>query len=277
MPRQQSSNVPAERGTALTIPDDIREDLLRSQIDQIDTQLRLPRVKIMAAGACLYEFSDTLDTVREFRGVVLNSHPRNVLWDRPYGEGGDNDEDRAPACMSDDGRHGTPRPGFAHVALGGPEALGNELIECRSCPYNQWRSKELIGQAGKGKACTNQKAVYVAVEDREQPVELILPPTSLPIFDEYLASLAGRGIPVQAIVTIFRQERRERGSMRWAVASFTEGEPLDAESFEAVLDKRVRYRAAITPPDPMESQSPAPIGGTDDSSAPGEDDDDMPF
>lgn len=275
MTRRQGNNTPAT--TALVIPDDIRADLLRAQVDQIDTQQRLPRVKIMAAGAGLFEFSDTLDTVREFRGVILNSHARNVLWDRPYGDDSGDEEDRAPACVSEDGRYGAPRTGFIHLGIGRERpALGNERIECESCPYNQWRSAELVGRSGKGKACTNQRSVYVMVEDRDQPVELLLPPTSIPNYDAYLANLAGRGIPVQAVVTIFKQERKDRGGLRWSVATFTEGDALDAATFEKVIERRTRYRAAITPPDPLAAPAAA-VEAANDSQAPGEEDDDIPF
>lgn len=251
MPR---ANVPAPQpepaDAALAIPNDIRDDLLRAQAEQIDSAPRLPRVKIMPAGANLFEFTDTNETVREFVGVVLNSHPRNVLWDRPYGERdpGADDEASHPACTAPDGRNGTPRTGFQHAALG-QVATGAELIACATCPYNAWGSAQLVGQPGRGKGCTNQRSVFVLVEGRAVPVELPLPPTSLRSYDEYLTNLIGRQVPVQSVVTRFYLERRESASgLRWSVARFESSRTLDGDEFEAVIEARSRFRGSIFPP-----------------------------
>jgi hypothetical protein len=265
MPRN-STNLPATQApaaSALALPDDIRNDLLRAQAEQIATPQRLPGVKIVNGGACLYEFDDNNDTLRTFRGIVLASHPRNVLWDRPFGSEPQRDPAtgeeiaNSPACVASDGKFGVPRPGFAHAALGqGVVARGVERIECATCPYNQWESKGLLPgfTPGKGKAVTNQRVVYVMVLDdntddftRATPVELILPPTSLPGYDEYLAGLLNRGIPVQTVVTRFGQERVERNGFRWGVATFASEGQVTPELFQAVLEKRANFMAAIQP------------------------------
>lgn len=264
------ANVPApvsEQPAALTIPDDVREDLLRAQMRQVTTTQRLPSVRMMPAAALLYEFTDTMDTVREFQGVILNSHPRNVLWDKPYGEQTPGVEKEGPACGSSDGRYATPRPGFKHLALPGNlgraerneelvPATGAEQISCVTCPYNKWGSKGLVDpRGGKGKACTNQKSVYVLVEGRELPVELVLPPTSLQVFDRYLSDLSNFGVLVQSVSTVFKQERASSGSLQWAVLKLERGSTLSQESFDTVLIKRRRYLVQINPPGSVE---PAP-------------------
>lgn len=261
MPRERS-NLPATQAaqhSALmaNLPDDVRQDLLRAQKGMIGESQRLPQVKIMGAGAGLYEFTDTNETEREFAGVILGSHARNVLWDKAYGTNQSDEEKGKPACQSRDGITGIPREGFPHAALqrrGQPQVLatGTERIDCRSCPYNQWGSKHLIpeimrpGDSGKGKATTNQRAVYVLVDGRETPVMLILPPTSISAFDEYLSTLLNRGIPVQATLTVFKQEKKERGTMKWAQATFAQGEPLSQEAFSRVLAKRTEYATHIS-------------------------------
>ena len=267
-PTMPRSNVPATQetpSTSLAIPDDIRADLLRSQAEQITSAQRLPRMKVMPAGAGLFEFTDDATTVRNFEGVVLNSHPRNVLWDKPYGEGRSDQEQEGPACVANDGRYGAPRPGFKHLGLPGNRgrtpaeaevrAMGSERIECATCPYNQWGSKGLLPElnaspTAKGKAVTNQKAVYILLSDRELPVELVLPPTSLQAFDAYIAGLLNRGIPVQSVVTKFTQVRKEQGGLRWSVVQFEQGDNLDPDTFGQVLQKRERYRSFTTPQDP---------------------------
>jgi hypothetical protein len=252
MPR--NNNVPAvpNRSALDDLPADMRADLLRAQAEQVSTFQRPPRLKIMGAGAGLYEFTDTNDTTREVRGVILNSHARNVLWDRSFDDRPTDDEDSGPACNSPDGRFGTPRRGFRHVELGGRAAEGTERIDCSTCRYNQWGSVGLINpsrEGQKGKATTNQRSIYILVEDRESPVELILPPTSLPEYDRYLMALANQQIPVQAVLTIFKQEVKSRGAQRWGVAKFENGGILEGEVFTHVMQKRQQYMNVISPPD----------------------------
>lgn len=271
--------------TALVMADDVRADLLRAQRGMIDERQRLPQVRIMAAGVALYEFSDTHETVRDFQGIVLGAHPRNVLWDKPYGQQGNGQEQAAvPACSSNDGKFGIPRQGFRHAALRGAVATGSERISCRECPYNNWGSKGLIPEllrAGetvetvKGKAVVNQRAVYVAVEGRLAPVELILPPTSITAFDEYLAVLLNRNIPVQAVLTTFTQEVKSRGQLRWGQAKYEQGDSLSRDAFSRVLAMRQEWLPTIEGTHEemvvaADVAEPGDIGG-------GEDDEEIPF
>ena len=268
---------PSGGGGGLAIPDDIRADLIRAQGESLEgASVDLPEAKIMGAGAGLFEFTDTGDTLREFRGVVLNSHQSNVLWDRKFGDEAPEGEE-GPACASQDGRHGSPRPGFAHAALpSGDVATGAELIECAGCPYNQWGSQGLLPHRGpgKGKAVTNQRVVYVLMENREFPVRLTLPPTSIKGWDNYLAGLSNQGMPVQSVVTTFVLERIEKGSVKYSVCKFGRGPDLDQSTFERVLEKRRKYHAAIHPPVVQQGAPGAARPGGGDS---GEDDDDLPF
>lgn len=231
------------------------EDLLREQQQQVASRTRLPQIKVMPAAAGMFEFADTNDTVREIIGVVLNTHPRNILWDKPYGTASDPNDEQAgkPACSSKDGMFGTPRAGFAHINLGGRVATGTERIACASCKYNEWGSKPLIpalmrpGDSGKGKAVTNQRSVYLLISGKAMPYELVLPPTSIKTFDEYLLTLLNSSVPVQAVLTRLTQERKERGSQRWAEVQFSNAGSLTQEQFSAVLEKRTTFAAAMTP------------------------------
>lgn len=257
MPRRnEASEVATSQSTALAIPDDIRADLLRAQQGMVGDRLKLVQAKVMAAGAGLFEFTDTNETVRDFAGVILGSHQRNVLWDRPADVQPASDEEKGPACRSNDGRIGVPRAGFAHAALqprnaqpGGAlvRATGTEQIQCAACPYNKWGSKGLMpqmirpGGSTKGKAVTNQRAVYVLVPGRETPVMLIVAPTSIPAYDEYIGNLVNRNTPVQSMFTIFKQEIKTRGAQRWAVLTFQQGETLGNDAFNKVLSVRARF------------------------------------
>lgn len=284
MPRNTEVARREEENSALgfALPDDIRADLLRAQSESIETPQALPRVKIMGAGACLYEFADTSDTTPTFQGVILSNHSRNVLWDRAYDDRPetDNPEDSLPACSSVDGRIGMPRVGFRHEALGGRPALGTERIDCRTCPYNQWGTgAKLITTANpKGKAVTNQRSVYIMVEDRDSPVELVLPPSSLTPLDEYLTMLMNRHLPVQAVLTEFSQVRKTKGRMTYGVATFRMVSTLDEQTFQAVMAKREQYLNTITPQTPAAAAAieEADMEGMDVTGRDG-DEDDLPF
>jgi hypothetical protein len=297
MPRRPAQPAVAEEArpsTALTIPQDIRNDLLRTQAMELGER-RLPRISILAAGVGQYEFKDTNETMPQFTGIILGTHARNVLWERPYGSTNPVVGDvPVPACSSNDGKVGVPREGFYHAALG-RTAVASDRVNCvdsrgqPSCPYNHWRSKRLIpallrqGENPddvKGKAVVNQRSVIILVAGRVVPMELILPPTSLTPFDEYVAGLTGQGVPVQAVITLFRQERVAiPGSTgRYAMALLERGADLSQEEFDQVLEMRNRYMHVISPSsgavevDPTEVARPqgatAGVAGTETDEIP---------
>jgi hypothetical protein len=256
-----SSVEPASTSTSVaTLPADIRADLLRAQADMVGSEsVRFPQVKVMPAGAGLFEFKDSNDTVRDFVGVILMSHGRNILWDKKFGSPESRDADgntRPPACVSNDAVTASPRPGFAHLALqrqGLPtiEATGQEIIACSSCPYNQWGSKPLLSYVdnpnAKGKACTNQRSVYVLTPDRQVPVELVLPPTSLTPYDEYLRLLLNQSVPVQLVLTRFSQSVGGQGGIRYGTVEFSLAEGLADADVPRVMEVRSRFLNAMTP------------------------------
>jgi hypothetical protein len=232
--------------------DEMRAELLGAMGEQIRMPQRLPRIKIMAQGVGRFEFTDTNDTPQEFDGIIINSHPRNVLWDRPFEAAASVPEDQqGPACASPDGAIGVPRPGYEHHGLNGREATGAERISCDACPYNQWESKaSLLGGTGRGKACTNQRSVYVVVEGTQSPYELILSPTSMSSLDAYLTSLLNQGIPVQVVGTHFSQEIKTRGALRWGVCKFESAGQVDDDTFRHVMNIRRDFANQINPTPP---------------------------
>jgi hypothetical protein len=273
MPRGRQEG--AEESVSLALPADVRADLLRAQQDSIETPQALPRVSVMPAGAGLFEFEDTNETTPTFRGVILGNHGRNVLWDHKYGEAPE--DVKLPACSSNDGKYGVPREGFAHAGLpDGQEGDGVLMVECRTCPYNQWGSGAALipDKNPKGKAVTNQRSIYILLEEREFPVELVLPPTSIPGFDEYLTTLLNRRVPVQAVVTEFRQEVVRRGQYRVGTVRFSNQSTLDQEVFARVMEVRSQWMHQISP-----SSGPMTVAEPDgvESTAEVGDDDDIPF
>lgn len=258
MPRGSNTPEPAPvpanvESMALMLPPDVRADLLRAQAESIQTVQKLPQIKVLPAGVALFEMPDG-EALATFQGVVLSNHPRNVLWDRKFGDAPPpeaGESAKLPACSSLDGKVGTPREGFQHAALRGTTATGTEVIECRTCPYNAWGSGAMLITTNnpKGKAVTNQRSVYVLLEGMLTPAELVLPPTSLAAFDEYLTSLVNRSIPVQAVVTTFRQVKKQRAGsdVKWGQVTFEMASPLGQEAFNNVMTKREQFYATMNP------------------------------
>jgi hypothetical protein len=240
------SDVSGDPPNYANLPDTIRAELLRQQAASITTPQRLPRARILPQGALAFQFTDTEQTVRSFDGVVVAHHPANILWDRPYGTPNVPENERFPACSASDGIVAVPREGFYHQALG-HEATGDERIACATCPYNEWESARLIGRQGRGKACTNQRIVYLVTEDRQSPVQLTLSSTSIPVFDEYLLNLLNRGLPVQAVLTRFSQERKTRGTLVWSVVTYEMLTQLNQPTFDHVMDLRAQFQNVMEP------------------------------
>lgn len=268
------SNLPALAG----LSDEVRADLLRAQRESVTTPQQLPKIKLMPGGVGLFEHSDTNVTSPTITGVILNHHPRNVLWDKAFDDDkSDVAAENLPACSSNDGKFGVPRENFAHAGLpNGELGDGIKRVECRICPYNQWGSGQMLSARGnpKGKAVTNQRSVYLIVESHESPYELVLPPTSLAALDEYITSLTNRGVPIQAVVTEIRQivkGRPDNARVRWGVAQFKELGPLDNDAFVKVMQKRTEYSTTINPPPVVATVVAEPGIDMDDA------DDDLPF
>ena len=285
-------NLPVARDPSIaelmqSLPEDVRADLMRSQADSIGSSVSLPKVAVMAAGVGLFEFNDTQQTVASFDGVILGSHPRNVLWDKPYGQQPVNEEEGFPACSSRDGVYGTPREGFLHEALGGRPGRDTDRIECATCPYNKFGTgNKLVGTRNpKGKAVDNKRSVYILMLDRELPIELVLPTMSLQPWDAYNATLMNLRTPVQAIVTRFTQKKVPLGSGKYAVVQFENVQALDPTSFRHVLEKRKKFQNLITPATDIPATVEPSEGGVaaaqpvqvDMSAAGDEEDDGLPF
>lgn len=226
------------------IPEDVRADLLRAQAESIETPPKLPQIKVLPQAVCLFEFDDTNETQRTFEAVILGSHSSNVLWDKPFGE---SEAEEGPACGARDAKTGVPREGFLHAALQRlPQPT--DRIACASCPYNRFESAALIGKRGKGKACTNQRRIYLSLPGKALPYLLIASPTSITGYDEYLTTLLNGGTPAQAVVTEFTQVRKEgENNLKWSQLTFRRVRTLDAEEFASVMDQRTRFIRTIDP------------------------------
>jgi hypothetical protein len=244
-------------GTALTqsgLSADARKALLKNQQSSITTDVQLPIIKIMGAGAGMYEFPDEDRPTPEFRGILLGGHPRNVLWTKKMAvdavvEG----EEGKPECSSRDGKYGVPKVGFRHAALGGRAATEDDRIACAECPYNKFGTGNLFipDKNKKGKAVSNEKMLYVLLADRMLPFQLKLSVMSISNYDDYVQRLTNKGLTTLEVETVFRQQKHEKGSVKYATATFTQGGPVTPEAFNYAYEMYRAYEHKINPqPEP---------------------------
>lgn len=256
MPRQEpgtnvTASVPSGALSIDMMPEDVRRDLLRQQAQEIDpASVALPMLSMLPAGVALFEFDDAPgETFGSINAIVLGHHRRNVLWDKRFGEQSRDDTENKPACSSADGNTGIPREGFVHAALGAP-ADGFTTVRCTGCRYNQFGSgADLVSSSrAAGKACNNQRSLYLMIEGRGLPTHLRLPPMSLRPFDEYLLRLVNHGIPLQAVLTKIALSRTaNKSGQPYSKVSFTQDRLLTTEEFSVTMAKMAEFKRAMNP------------------------------
>ncbi|OUP56912.1 hypothetical protein [Pseudoflavonifractor sp. An184] len=168
MYNQTNLAVAEEQDIVFRFPDvDASADFSKEDMeDDIDgLHLSFPRAKIAGGGTTVFELpSDDAskpEHVGKLEGVILFHHPVNGYW-----VGDSADEDNAPLCTSMDGKTGYGEPGGA----------------CAQCYLNRFGSSE----DGRGKACKNQRCLYLLRDGEFMPIQLYLPPTSLKAFSQFM-------------------------------------------------------------------------------------------
>ena len=131
-------------------------------------QLGFQRVKIPSGGQVQFELPsddpDNPDYAKYLEGVIVYSHNANTYW--PTGE--DYDDNTPPACQSMDGKLGYGDPGGI----------------CADCPYNRYGSD--TKGTGRGKACKNQRVIYLLRSGEAIPIQLSLSPTSITPYTQFV-------------------------------------------------------------------------------------------
>ena len=188
--------------------------------DMEGLQLSFQRIKIPGGGVPQFEMpSDNPDNpeyVNELLGVVLYHHASNAYWQ----EGSEYNDDTPPLCQSMDGNVGYGQPGGL----------------CSSCGFNCFGSDS----KGSGKACKNQRILYLLLNGAAMPVQLSLPPTSLRPFNDFVNSaFMMRRRPLYGSVIRIRLKRVDRNGFTYSVAVFNR-----VHDFTGVELAKVRAYAA---------------------------------
>lgn len=195
------------------------EDIAQMLTEELDGMGQVPfdAVKIPSGGGLSFELSgddpDNPETAQTLTGVIVHHHPVNVYWEHDFdGAGG------LPDCSSPDGKHGL-------------NARTGEVLDCASCPYNQFGSGK-----GNSKACKNTHRVYLLRENEPLPILLTLPPTSLRAFKDYLAKrLIMKGKRSTDVLTSIKLKREKNADgIAYSACVFTKAGDLTPDQIAAV-------------------------------------------
>lgn len=145
--------VPVQSAIPLSLQD-YAEDLAGANIT-------FEKIATPSGGATYFEIEGHDQPLSVLRGVILRHHLTNLRFEGDY-DGSDN----APVCVSNDGICGMHRE-------------TGEVIECATCPYNQFGS----GKDG-GKECQNRRTLYFLLEGEELPRIISIPAGSLAEFSK---------------------------------------------------------------------------------------------
>lgn len=206
--------------------------------DDIDgLQLGFQRVKIPSGGQVQFELPgedpDNPEYTKYLEGAIVYSHNANSYW----ASGKNDNENTPPDCQSTDGK----------VGYGCPGGL------CADCPHNRYGSDPDPKGTGKGKACKNQRIIYLLRSGDAMPLQLSLSPTSLRPYKDFVQTVfVARRRGVCGSYVRIGLKKRNNGKDDYSVATFRKlydftGEELAgvrayADSFKEqvrlVLDQR---------------------------------------
>lgn len=163
------------------LPADTDFDQLTENFEEMD-EINFPRISFKNGRFKLSQDDKGMD---ELKGVILFHGRQNTYWEGNY----DPNNIVPPECFSVDGKVGSKAR----------DSEGN-FGTCIDCNKNKFGSG-----VGKGKACRNQKKVYIQVPGNAVPYTLFLAPTSLSAFnDTYIMSkIVQKGYQYWAVMTTF--------------------------------------------------------------------------
>lgn len=205
--------------------DDIK-DIIAEEMDGLGA-VPFDIIKIPAGGGLSFELpgesEDTPIAATELVGIIVDHHPVNALWMTEY-DGSNNQ----PDCSSFDGKSGVDSNG--------------EVKQCLNCPYNQFGSK---ANGGKGKACKNMHRIYILMNGQVIPMLLILPPSSLAAWRNYIGKkIVVKGKRPWMVLTkvTLKKEKNENG-IAYSQAVFTKVADLTPAECEMIKPMAEGFKA----------------------------------
>jgi hypothetical protein len=227
-------------------------ETIREELDGLDG-FRFDEVKIPSGGSLAFEVPgddpETPEMATSIEGIIAYHHSANARWEGNYT--GDS-ESNAPVCISNDGVLGY-----------GPAGC----TACKECPYNEFGSAD----DKVGKACKNMKRVYILRSGETLPLVLVLPPTSIRPFREYLGRLVKRGKKPSGVITrvTLKKEKSQTGII-FSRACFEKTADLSGTEIAQIADVRSALENFLSQQRPPETGDPDGIGHEIVDATPGE-------
>ncbi len=169
----------------------------------------LERIRIPTGGGLNWTIP-TLDggkSVPSFEGIILYQQTSRAYWEKGIASGS-----TPPNCASTDGRVGIGEPGG----------------DCIVCPHAQYGSNPK-SQSGR-QACRQAKNLFVLLPESYLPLVLVLPPSSLKPFKQFMLQLSAANVPIQEVVVRFGLEKSSnRSNIAFSLATFAVNERLTTD------------------------------------------------
>lgn len=191
-----------------------------------------PRIKFPSGGMTAFEVpgDEGMDVVKELTGVIIEQVSTNSYWSKKY-DGSTN----PPDCFSADGKIGQ-RSADADLPW------NTQTMACSACPKNQYGS----GEDGRGKACKNNRKLYMVREGEILPIEILVPPSSLKALQTYMVQLTTKVKPIDGVVTKIKLKKTmSGGGIEYSEAVFSKTADLTDSEREAIRQYARTLRGVI--------------------------------
>lgn len=206
---------------ALQMPEDELQGLIRANIgNRTLDAFSLDRIKTPSGGITkwIVETLDGDDAVDTIDGIIIHWATRRSYWAQ------DDPDGSPPDCSSPDGLSGFGNPGGA----------------CHDCSFNVFGTSK--GGAGRGKACSEYRQLFMLKPDSLLPIVVNAKPGSLKSVDTYFNRLLGAGVKSTALVThLGLSKQRSKDGQDFAMIEPKAGARLDPEAVVRVESVAAMY------------------------------------
>jgi len=170
-----------------------------------------------------------LSAAQTFKGVILHAHNIRAFWPIPFEQSGGGEP---PSCFSMDGI----APEYNSQAVEAPK--------CAQCPKSTFNEKE---DGTKWVPCRMKKRLYILMDNTLIPYRLTLPVMSGENFNQYGSNLIAKGVPYQAVVTLFSlaSSRSKIKNIPYYKTAFQQGETLTPGQIGGVVEAWKKWMPII--------------------------------
>jgi len=296
--------VPSETGGAV-VPVGPNGEIVGLE-DVEATDLVIPRLRINHQEG-IFEDPLTNTNYEDLNCVILGLVKQRIMWDDEVGEGD------KPLCKSPDHDHGFPqlsedlpkdkrfpwaRSNFSADSFSpDPELNGHIALPCSQCIFQLWDQGDW-----KQPPCSEQHTYIIMFDPSGEnddsglsPALITFQRTGIKPSRKYLSSFKQANQPMFVVRSTLSLQKLSRGSVTYSVPVFTRGDKTDSEMWGGFAQTVKGIRDFIRQPprsadDEVEGEGggteepkaepkkePAKVASAAATSAPAEDDDDLPF